>query len=361
MSRPLISPGLSCRNLNFLQYRQRTSDGAVSFFGPTRVLLMTDPVAVVLAAGKSTRMKSEVPKVLHPVCGRAMIEYVLDAVRAAGVRRIIVVVGHKAELVQTALAHHADVVFAEQTEQKGTGHAVIMCESYLSDHQGSTLVLAGDTPLLQGSSLRALLDSQSGQGAACVIGTANTKNNEGLGRIVRDAAGHFQCIVEQKDATAEQRSITEINTGCYAFSTPLLLASLRKVKPDNSQAEYYLTDCPRILMDDGHKVSATCSLTIAEALGVNTRVQLSEARAVIQNRILTDLMLSGVSIEDPLQTSIDFGAKIGRDTVVKPFCVIDGTASVGENCVIGPFVHLRGSAVISNSSCITGTEMPSCQ
>jgi bifunctional UDP-N-acetylglucosamine pyrophosphorylase/glucosamine-1-phosphate N-acetyltransferase len=314
---------------------------------------MSAPVAVILAAGKSTRMKSEVPKVLHPVCGRLMIEYVLDAARAAGADRLIVIVGHKSGMVRSALAHHADVVFAEQTEQKGTGHAVMMCEPHLRDHQGPVLILAGDTPLLQGHSLKALLDAQSQQRAACVIGTADTKNNDGLGRIVRDASGRFQCIVEQKDATPDQRRITEINTGCYAFSAPLLLSSLRSVKPNNSQAEYYLTDCPRILMDEGHHVTASCSLTIEEALGVNTRVQLAEVRASIQQSILTTLMLSGVTIEDPRQTSIDFGAVIGRDSIVKPFTVIDGSVVIGENSIVGPFAHVRGPRTFPAGSVIS--------
>ncbi len=314
---------------------------------------MTAPVAVILAAGKSTRMKSEVPKVLHPVCGRLMIEYVLDAARAAGVEKLIVVVGHKADMVRAALSHHSDVVFAEQTEQKGTGHAVMMCESHLAGHDGSVLILAGDTPLLQGSSLKALLDSQSSQGAACVIGAADTKNNDGLGRVVRNAAGEFQCIVEQKDASEDQKKITEINTGCYAFSTPLLLSALRKVKPNNSQSEYYLTDCPRILMDDGHKVAATCSLTIEEALGVNTRVQLSEVHASIQARILTGLMLSGVTIEDPSQTTINFGVTIGRDTVIKPFTVVESDVVIGDNCIVGPFAWVQGPLTIPDGSRIT--------
>ena len=311
---------------------------------------MDAPIAVVLAAGKSTRMKSEVPKVLHPVCGRLMIEYVLDAARAAGVTKLVVVVGHKADLVRQSLALHADVTFAEQTEQKGTGHAVMMCEAALKGHNGSVLILAGDTPLLQGSSLKALLDAQSGENVACVIGTANTVNNDGLGRVVRDESGAFNCIVEHKDATPEQRKITEINTGCYAFNTPLLLQALRKLKPNNVQSEYYLTDCPRILMDDGHKIAASCSLTLEEALGVNTRVQLSEVQASIQNRILMELMLSGVTIENAAQTTIQFGAKIGRDTVVRPFTVIDGDVVVGENCVIEPFTHLTGPQTISDGT-----------
>lgn len=279
-----------------------------------------------------------------------MIEYVLDAARAAGATKLIVVVGHKADLVRKSLSHHSDVTFAEQTEQKGTGHAVMMCEPQLKDHKGSVLILAGDTPLLQGSSLKALLDAQIAEHAACVIGTADTTSNEGLGRVVRDASGVFQCIVEQKDATPEQRRITEINTGCYAFNTPLLLQSLRKLQPNNVQSEYYLTDCPRILMDEGHKVAASCSLTIAEALGVNTRVQLSEVQSSIQQRILADLMMSGVTIENPAQTTIDYGARIGRDSVVRPFTVIDGNVVIGENCVIPPFTHVVGPQTISDGT-----------
>jgi len=301
---------------------------------------MLGVMAVVLAAGKSTRMKSDIPKVLHPVCGRPMIEYVLDSARSAGADRIVVVVGHRADLVRSALQHHTDVVFAEQTEQKGTGHAVMMCESALAGHSGSVLILAGDTPLLKGGSLRALLDRREQTGSACVIGTASTVNNEGLGRVVRDAEGRFQCIIEQKDATAEQRRITEINTGCYAFSAPLLLQSLRSLRPNNSQSEYYLTDCPRILMDDGHTVDAACTLTLEEALGVNTRAQLAEVRVSIQRGIHQELMVGGVTIENPDQTSIDFGVTIGRDTTIRPFTVIEQGTMIAENCTVGPFAHI---------------------
>lgn len=309
---------------------------------------MTAPVAVILAAGKSTRMKSDTPKVLHPVCGRMLIDYVLDAARQAGVQKIVVIVGHKAEMVQNALSHHPDVVFAEQKEQNGTGHAVMMAEPHLKDHDGSVLILAGDTPLLQGASLKALLDDQASENAACVIGTADTASNQGLGRVVRDGDGNFVCIVEEKDATEEQKAITEINTGCYAFQTQLLLQSLNELKPNNAQAEYYLTDCPRILMDAGHKVAASCSLTIEEAIGVNNRLQLAEVHRHIQDGIQEALMVSGVTIVDPGQTTIDAAVAIGRDTVIKPGCVIEGEVTIGKNCVIGPHLHLRGPLTIAD-------------
>lgn len=313
---------------------------------------MSAPVAVVLAAGKSTRMKSEIPKVLHRICGQVMIDYVLNATRAAGVEKIIVVVGHKADLVRTSLSGRSDVVFVEQTEQNGTGHAVMMCESELTGHDGPVLVLAGDTPLLQGASLTVLLEHQQRNSAASVIGTADTTSNEGLGRIVRGAQGEFVCIREHKDASEDELKITEINTGCYAFNTPLLLQSLHQLKPDNVQAEYYLTDCPRILMDDGHHVAASCSLAIEEAIGVNNRLQLAEVRQHIQQDILAEFMLSGVTIEDPLQTSVDHGVEIGPDTVIRPGTVIDRGARIGAGCRIGPNIHILGSQLVSDGATV---------
>lgn len=245
---------------------------------------MSDPVAIILAAGKGTRMKSELPKVMHPVCGRPMVEHVLDATRAAGVKRIVVVVGYQAELVKAALSRFPDVEFALQAEQKGTGHAVMMCADQLANHDGPTLVLAGDTPLLRGESLAALLTELRERHAASVIGTAITENNFGLGRIVRSPSGNFLRIVEQKDTTAEEATIREINTGCYAFDGRLLFQSLTKIRPNNSQAEYYLTDCPAILKSEGHNVVAAPKLTIEEAMGVNTPDQLAEVEAVLLQR-----------------------------------------------------------------------------
>lgn len=243
------------------------------------------PVAVILAAGKSTRMKSDLPKVLHPVCGRAMIEHVLDATRAAGVGRIVVVVGHQADRVKQALAHHQGVEFALQSEQKGTGHAVMMCADALRDHDGAVLILAGDTPLLRGESLAKLLEVLTVERAACVIGTAVTDANEGLGRIVRDTRGEFEKIVEQRDATPEQLAIREINTGCYAFDCRLLFDALARVKTDNQQGEYYLTDCPAILLADGRRVVASNSLDIVEAKGVNTQEQLADVERAMSSHL----------------------------------------------------------------------------
>ncbi|MFP6765971.1 MAG: NTP transferase domain-containing protein [Planctomycetaceae bacterium] len=242
---------------------------------------MGQTVAIVLAAGKGTRMNSELPKVLHPVCGQTMVEHVFDAVRGAGVEKIVCVIGHQSELMTASLSGHTDVEFALQTSQNGTGHAVQMAEPMLSDDDGPVLVLAGDTPLLKSASLVGLLDELHGAQASCVVGTAITEHNHGLGRIVRSSDGTFVAIVEEKDATDEQRLIQEINTGCYAFSTRDLFESLREVRPLNTQGEYYLTDCPRILNGQGRTVVAAARLNIQEAMGVNTREQLAQVERVM--------------------------------------------------------------------------------
>lgn len=245
---------------------------------------MTESVAIILAAGKSKRMLSETPKVLHHACGRPIVEYVLDAAREAGATRIVVVVGHKAEVVQAALQHHSDVEFALQAEQKGTGHAVMMCRDAVENHSGPVLVLTGDTPLLKGSSLRGLLDDLHSNRAACVVGTARTENNFGLGRIVRDSAGQFLRIVEQRDATPEEQVITEINTGCFAFDCHSLFKALSEVRTNNSQGEFYLTDCAEILRQQGKTVTASCRFEITEAMGINTQEQLAEVEQVMRKK-----------------------------------------------------------------------------
>ena len=303
---------------------------------------MDEPVAVVLAAGKSRRMNSDLPKVLHEICGRMMIDYVLNAAHHAGVKRVVVVVGYKAGAVKAALSQRNNVEFALQLKQNGTGHAVMMCESLLKDHRGPVLILAGDTPLLKAESLMGLLEDLRKHGAAAVIGTAITDANEGLGRIVRDSNGNFERIVEDKDADASQKSIREINTVCYAFDGPLLLDALTKIQPANKQSEYYLTDCPAELLSAGHNVIASDRFDIREAIGVNTRVQLAEVHRALQQECLERLMLDGVTIVDPVQTYVDPRAKIGRDTIVFPFSTISGEVTIGTNCRIGPHASLAG-------------------
>ena len=214
---------------------------------------MQRELAIVLAAGKGTRMKSDLPKVLFPVCGRPMIHYVLDALAAGGVKESVAVVGYHAANVRAELSGRNGVLFAEQTQQLGTGHAVMACRQLLADRCGPVLVVAGDSPLMQPCSIRALLDDYHRQPAACILGTAYREDPAGLGRILRDEAGNFVGIVEDHDATAEQSRITEVNMSYYVFECQDLLAALSQLRADNAQGEYYLTDCPGVLSAQGRR------------------------------------------------------------------------------------------------------------
>jgi bifunctional UDP-N-acetylglucosamine pyrophosphorylase/glucosamine-1-phosphate N-acetyltransferase/UDP-N-acetylglucosamine pyrophosphorylase len=236
---------------------------------------MDPPKAVILAAGKGTRMKSDLPKVLFPVLGRPMIHYVLDALTAAGVEKQIVVVGYEAQQVRDELKSRSELEFAMQSEQLGTGHAVQMARSALEGHRGPVIVLAGDSPLAQPKSLRSLLARFSTDRPGLLLGTLHAPQPKGLGRILRDSSGNFLGIVEEKDATEDQRRIHEVNMSTYIFDGPPLLEALSKLSADNSQGEYYLTDCARLLREAGHRVEAAPLLESCEGLSINTRDELT--------------------------------------------------------------------------------------
>ena len=230
-------------------------------------------MAIILAAGKGTRMKSELPKVLVPVCGRPMIRYVVEALKSAGISRIVVVVGYRAELVREELQSE-QVEFAEQHEQLGTGHAVMMCREQLSQHSGPVVVVAGDSPMLQATSIRKLLEGLQAEQAACLLGTVERDDPTGYGRIVRDESGKFTGIVEEKDATDHERGIREVNVSTYVFESSELLSSLDRLSNDNAQGEYYITDCPALLMGEGKVVEAHKVLQPCEALSINSMAEL---------------------------------------------------------------------------------------
>jgi len=240
---------------------------------------MNESVAVVLAAGMGTRMKSDLPKVLFPVLGRPMIEYVLHALANAGISRMIVVIGYRADDVRKQLAGRRGVEYAVQAERLGTGHAVKMAQPLLAEHAGPVVIVAGDSPMIQAASLQALLKHFRLHQPACLLGTLRKDNPQGLGRIVRDEQGNFCGIVEEKDATDEQRRITEVNMSTYIFSGPDLLFALDHLKNDNRQKEYYLTDCPAILKGNGKRVEALPILQACEALSINTIDELQSVEA----------------------------------------------------------------------------------
>ncbi len=240
---------------------------------------MSDQVAVVLAAGKGTRMQSDLPKVLVEVCGRPMVQFVLDAIQATGIERSLLVVGYREDAVRQALAGRSGIEYVTQSEQLGTGHAVQVCQPHLAEHSGPVVVLTGDSPLVQPDSLRALLDIYHRDQAACLLGTAHRDDPTGLGRIVRDEAGGFVGIVEEKDASPEQRAITEVNLSTYLFDCRELFHCLAKTHNNNRQQEYYVTDGPGILKAEGKDVQALPLLKPCEALSINTLQDLAVVEA----------------------------------------------------------------------------------
>ncbi|MCX2926555.1 bifunctional UDP-N-acetylglucosamine diphosphorylase/glucosamine-1-phosphate N-acetyltransferase GlmU [Streptomyces sp. NEAU-W12] len=303
---------------------------------------------VVLAAGEGTRMKSATPKVLHDLCGRSLVGHVLAASGELEPENLVVVVGHARERVTAHLAEVApDVRTAVQAEQNGTGHAVRMgLEELGGSVDGTVVVVCGDTPLLTGETLRRLSATHSADGNAVTVLTAEVPDATGYGRIVRDAAsGAVTAIVEHKDASEEQRAIREINSGVFAFDGALLADALKRVRTDNSQGEEYLTDVLGILREAGHRVGASVAGDHREIAGINNRVQLSQARRILNDRLLTDAMLSGVTVVDPATTWLDVTVTFERDVVVHPGTQLHGATHLAEGCEVGPNARLTDTRV----------------
>ena len=295
---------------------------------------MANLVAVILAAGKGTRMRSKYPKVLHKVGGKPMLQHVIDAATVAGCDEKVVIVGHEAELVEKMVGSQGKI--ALQAEQLGTGHAVMQTAEALKGFTGTALILCGDTPLLEGEELKKFCEAHKASGAAATVLTAVMDDPFGYGRIVRDEKGNVQAIVEQKDATEAQKAIKEINTGIYCMECPLMFDVLATLTNDNAQGEYYLTDVLEKLNQAGQKVGGVVTEDSDMVMGINSRKQLSVAEGVMRQRILDKLMDSGVTIMDPASTFIEGSVKIGRDTIIYPYTWLEGTTEIGEDCEIGP-------------------------
>ncbi len=304
--------------------------------------------AIILAAGKSTRMVTDLPKVLHEVCGRPMLAYVVDACRAAGIERIVCVVGYQRDAVISSFADDAGITWVDQTGQKGTGHAAMICREALSDFDGDLLVIAGDMPLLRSETLELLVQRHEKEHSAVTLATAVLDDPTGYGRIIRDEYGNLEGIVEQGDCTDEQRRIKEINPSYYCFDKELLFKALAEVRPDNVKGEYYITDALHILIQGGHRAVAVTAVAPEDAMGINSRRELAEVGRIMQNRIQRNLMSQGVTIVDPPNTWVDIRARIGQDTVIHPFSYIHGRVRIGRRCSIGPFAYLRDGTVLGN-------------
>ncbi len=300
---------------------------------------MSDIRAIILAAGRGTRMRSVVPKVLHKIAGRPVLDYVLDIIKSLRSLKTYIVVGHGSQKVRDALG--ASVTFVQQDQLRGTAHAVARCASYLKNYQGTVLVLCGDTPLLCKEIVAALLKHHHRTGASASVLAANVDRPQGYGRIVRGTQGEVKAIREEKDASEFERKIKEINVGVYCFRSKELFDSLKKVKLNTRKKEFYLTDVIELLALRGKKIATLTTNDQSVAFGINTREDLALAQAIIRERILRKLMLSGVTVIDPLTTFIEAGVSIGRDTVIHPMTVIHTDVRIGRNCTIGPMAHLR--------------------
>jgi bifunctional UDP-N-acetylglucosamine pyrophosphorylase/glucosamine-1-phosphate N-acetyltransferase len=306
------------------------------------------PVDVlILAAGLGTRMRSNLAKVLHGLDGRPLIAHVCRAAARLNPRRIYVVVGHQAEQVQTAVEKdlgEGQASFVRQVEQRGTGDAVRAAKDELANSGATMLVLSGDVPLIKTETLNGLLAAHASESAACTILTVRMENPTGYGRVLRDDANSFQKIVEQKDATEDERQIREINSGIYCFDSNKLFAALEEVRPTNSQGEYYLTDVPAILKSQHERVALFNHNDVREVSGINTRAELAEFENLIRRRTVRRLMVdAGVTFIDPSNSYVSGEAQIGRDCVIHPNVHIEGPSVIGENCELQ-----QGSRIVNS-------------
>ena len=310
--------------------------------------------AIILAAGKSTRMKSKRSKVLHEVCGKPMLDFVLQACFGAGCHNVMVVVGHGKDEVIAQFGHDKRITFVEQTEQLGTGHAARVCEPHLKDHHGDVIILAGDGPLITARVLQTLHNAHRDEHAMASMATAILEDPFGYGRIIRDEAGEFMEIVEQADATEEQKAIQEVFPSIYCVRSQELLFALARLKNENKKREYYLTDIFGILRQAGRKVTAVQAVTAEDVMAINSRDQLAQVDAIMQERIQRELLASGVTIESAVNTYVEAGVTVGADTTIRPFTHVGRDASIGPDCVIGPFACIPRGGIVPEGTTVSG-------
>lgn len=289
---------------------------------------------VILAAGKGTRMKSAIPKVLHHLAGLPLIEHVLRTVDQLDVASKVLVVGHGADEVRTALAGRPDLQYVVQSPQLGTGHALLQAEPVLKDRKGTVLLLYADVPLLQSSTLSRLVEAHRSARAAATVLTAELQDPYGYGRIVRDKAGLITRIVEHRDASAAQQAIREVNSGIYTFALSGLFDHLHRLATDNAQGEYYLTDLVAMYRQQDKRVETLRLDSADELRGVNSRLDLAELSAVLRQRKNRSLMVSGVTLEDPATSYIEMDVTVGQDTILGPGVRLEGTTTIGSRCRI---------------------------
>lgn len=325
------------------------------------VFLLDNVSAVILAAGEGKRMKSKHPKVSHKLLGKSMLQHLADTLREAGIYDIVVVIGHQADEVKECV--DGQVKFVLQQEQKGTAHAVMCAADLIKDNCGITLILNGDAPLILPETIKSLTSFHKDHGYQGTVITSDLKDPAGYGRIVKDFSGAIEKIVEEKDATEQEKKINEINSGMYCFDTQALVNALKYVNNNNAQHEYYLTDVIGIMKEHKLSVGAYKVQDNTEILGINSRVELAEAIKVMRDRIVKKHMLEGVTIIDPDSVYIDKAVSIGMDTVIYPGAIIEGSTVIGENCIIGPNTRLSDAVLCDEveieSSVVLNSEIKS--
>ena len=303
-------------------------------------------MAIVMAAGKGTRMKSKKSKLVQKIYGKEIVKRAVENAEKAGVKDIVAVVGYQKEEVMVALGD--SVKYAFQEEMLGTGHAVMQAKEYLKGKKGKVLVLNGDVPLLRPETLNKLIEKSIENKEYATLLTAIYDNPTGYGRIIRDEGGNIEAIIEEKDTKASQRKIKEINAGIYCFDIEELLSALEKIKPNNAQGEYYITDVIQLMNEKGLKTGAVIVEDNTEILGINDRIQLEMLTKVLQMRINTEHMKNGVTIEDVNNTYIYDDVKIGMDTVIHPNTIIKSGVEIGEDCELGPNSYIREGCKLAN-------------
>ena len=313
--------------------------------------------AIILAAGKGTRMKSKYPKVVHKVCGKEMVNHIIDVSKKSGVKDVVTILGHESEVVKNVLPK--DTMIAMQTEQLGTGHAVKMAKEYIND-EDTIVILCGDTPLIKEETLKRLFDYHIENEYTATVLTTKVENPTGYGRVIRDENGDLLKIVEQKDGNAEELAVNEINSGIYCFKGQMLRESLDLLDNNNAQGEYYLTDTVKILRDKGFKVGAFNGSTIEELMGVNSRVELAKAEALMRKIISEQHLVKGVTIIETEATYIEADVEIGSNTIVSPCVMLHGNTKIGSECIIGMNCSITNSTIgnnteIKNSTIIDST------
>ncbi len=309
---------------------------------------MSKTFAVILAAGQGTRMRSKLYKVLHPVCGKPMVEHIVDQLEPIGLDKIVTIIGHGAEKVKEQLGDRVD--YCLQEEQLGTGHAVIQSETLIGNEAGTTVIVCGDTPLITGQTIEALIRTHNEHNRAATLLTAIAEDPTGYGRVIRNADGHVERVVEQKDTNESERLVNEINTGIYCFDNQKLFSSLKKVNNNNAQGEYYLPDVIGILQQQGYTIGAVAAASFDETMGVNDRVALSQAEQLMRERLNRWHMQQGVTIIDPQSTYIEADVQIGQDVVLYPGTHLKGQTVIGEDCVIGPSTEIKDSTIESQTT-----------